>query len=376
MLRLLRNERGSALAFAVLTTLVLMVLGTATLSMSSSEAKHSIKNEKQVQADYIAKAGADITAKQIIANPSSPTNGLNGNIGDGTYTTTVTYPDDSTAKIVSTGVVDGSVAQVTLDMNGGTYQNLFTGIQQTGDHDLDLTALGITYEDGATVSIEANVDSLDDIDLSTKKPNNADDPNIITAINNTPLPSFELPDSTSFKTSLPEIVEEGKGKDKVETMTFIGNYKLTTLSVTKEKVIFDTQGTDQHIIVNTLDVQAHGPGIEVKGGGAVHLYILDFGDIQTPVSVNSSDPGTLFIYVADGKSLSLQANGEITAYIYGPSATILMTSDHTTVNGAIVGELIKKNGTQGPMGNFHYIPLEDEPVDPPIETGYSKTSYH
>ena len=371
MFKLLKNEKGAALAYIVLTMMVLMIFGTATLSVSLSENQYSFKNEKDTQADYVAKAGADITAKYIIDNPTETTTGLNGTIGDGTYTTVVTYPTPTTVKIVSTGVVGSSTAKVTLMLSGITYQSLFSGIQQTGEDALDLGAMDISYEDGSSVLIQANVTSLDQITLSN---DNTADPNIITALNNTIPPPFTIPNSAGYQTTIPPEIEN--------IFTYAGNYRLDTLSKANgQTIIFDTQGQDQHIIVNTLALT--GPqgatddldAIIVQGGGNVHLYILDAGQISTPVEVNTTDPGTLFIYVAEGKTLSIDSNGAINGYIYAPEATVEIQSDKTTVVGSIVGQIINRGNVNGAKGNFHFVPLENAPDEPAIQSGYSKTSY-
>lgn len=365
MFKLIKNEKGAALAYVVLTMLVLMVLGTTTLNVSVAENQYSIKNEYDTQADYVAKAGADITARYIVDNPTEPTTGLSGSIGDGTYSTVVTYPTPTTVQIVSTGVVGSSTAQVTLMMSGITYQNLFSGIRQTGIDDLDLSAMDISYEDGSTVLIEANVASLEQITLDSVS---TADPNIITALNNIPPPPFVIPDSTGFQTTLPEEIDQ--------TLTFTGNYRLTSLEKANgQTLIFDTQGADQHIVVNTLGFYGSQGQVLITGGGNVHIYILDAGEIQTPVKINEYDPGVMFIYVAEGKTLTIMANGVVNAYIYAPDATVEIQSDDTTIVGSIVGQIINRGNVNGAKGNFHFVPLDDDPGEPAVVSGYSKTSY-
>lgn len=365
MLNPLKNNKGAALATVIITMVVLMILGTAILNTAFFETKMSVEDENSVQAEYIAKSGADIAAKYISDNPTSATSSLTDNIGQGSYTASITWLSTSSVKIVSTGTVKGVTKTVTLLLGRKTYQDLFLGIRQTGTDSLDLSSMNVTYQPGCTVNIEANVDSLDQITLNAT---NSADPNIVKSINNNPPLHFTIPDSTGYNTALPISVSG--------TKTFIGNYRLTSLvKANGETLIFDTQGADQHIIVNTLSFSGSQGNVIVQGGGNVHLYIIDSGDIQTPIDVNSLSVGKLFLYVSDGKYLSISANGVVNAYIYAPNALVEIQSALTTVKGSIIGQIINRGNINGAKGTFYYIPLTDNPTDNPIEMDFKKIKY-
>ena len=365
MINPIKNDKGAALAVVVITMVVLMILGSSVLNLGLSETTMSLKNEKEIQAEYIAKAGADITAKYIANNPTTNITTRADTIGNGNFNAVITRPDSSTVKIVSTGTIDTSNQRVTLILNVASYKDLFAGLRQTGIDNLDLSAMDVSYQPGAVVNIEANVGSLDQIKLSTQ---DAADPNIKKSLNNNVPETFTVPNSAGYKTVVPIAVSG--------TKTFVGDYRLTTLSkVNGETLVFDTQGADQHIVVNTLSFTGTQGNVIVQGGGNVHLFIIDSGDIQNPISVNSANPGTLFIYVSEGKSLTISANGVINAYIYAPMATVEIQSALTTIKGSIIGQIINRGNVNGAKGTFYYVPLSNNPIENMIHFIYKKVMY-
>lgn len=65
MNKYIRNKHGSALTAVILVMLVLVVMGTAILNLSLSDGRNAIYQEKSKQAFYVAKSGAQITAKKV-----------------------------------------------------------------------------------------------------------------------------------------------------------------------------------------------------------------------------------------------------------------------------------------------------------------------
>jgi hypothetical protein len=62
------NNKGSTLVMLVLILAILSVLGTSLLSISVNENKLAIKEHDYQQAYYIARAGAEATAKYLSNN--------------------------------------------------------------------------------------------------------------------------------------------------------------------------------------------------------------------------------------------------------------------------------------------------------------------
>lgn len=137
--KLKNDDRGAAMAVALLVVLVLSLLGAALWQYFMVDTNHVIRDERGMQAYYIARAGADAISKYIMKNPNSLTdtemetfisnlnsasvinNGSNevtvenDNV-KGKFKITFTKKSDGTYEIVSKGTVKDTSKNVTLNM--------------------------------------------------------------------------------------------------------------------------------------------------------------------------------------------------------------------------------------------------------------------
>jgi|GEM_PF-2439343 len=364
-MKLLKNENGVALIAVVLVMAVSVILGTAVLSFALSDTRLAENQEHHLQAEYIARAGADAAAQYVQNHPSEfPTGGFidrtftDPSLGEGSFSATISQPFQGGVLVTSTGTAAGASATVTLSLTKGSYSGQFNGIRQTQpETDLDLGALPITYDAGAQVLIEGHVQNpLSDIKLSTA---NESDPNIQRVANYDAPGTIVVPDSSDFHGTV-ETHSVGKGKDKQDITTVTGNVDTSSLvSDNQTSIVFDTGKEDQIVIVNSLEFKGPQGSVTIIGSGTVQLYIKNGGEISTPIVANvDGSPSQLFIYVCDGGTLDLGSNSELSAYIAAPQATIIWNANATTINGAIIGNIIEKNTSgSGPHGNFHFVPL-------------------
>lgn len=348
----MNNNKGSALILVIIVVTVLSVIGISFLIASNAEHNLSIFNERKIQAQNISKSGADAAAKHFMVNPISSTVTVPDTVlGNGSFSVVISRPDLVTMLVRSQGRVGSVVQTVSVLLEEMDYDNLFTGIRQMGTSDLDLGALEITHDPGDQVVIQANVTDLSEIDLGA----NASDPAIKKVINNTPLPEVELPNLSGF-------FDDDERALQVDPNSLIGDYDLTTLSKNNvEDLVFYTDDGIQQIVVDTLNISGPQGSVTINGDGEVHLYIRSSGVIDNPVVVNGTNPAILFIYLMEGSTLELQANASLNAYIYGPNATIEIQSDQTNVSGAIIGNVINRGNSNGALGSFHFVPLENDP---------------
>ena len=122
----LKNNRGAALAAVLIAMIVLTLLGAAVLKLGYSEATTSIVNEKDNQAEYIAKSGAEIAAKYISDNQNSSVTSLSDNLGEGSFYAAISWLNSTTVRIDSAGTVDSSTKSVSLVLTKMSYSDLFT----------------------------------------------------------------------------------------------------------------------------------------------------------------------------------------------------------------------------------------------------------
>lgn len=126
-----REEAGIALVITLLVMTILLVMGTAFLSISSTETLIAINERNRVQALHLAEAGVERSIAEL--NVSSAYGGTTGpqSLGFGTYETTVTNGGPvpgvlDPKQIVSNGYVPNNLvpnramAQVEVDVQRGS----------------------------------------------------------------------------------------------------------------------------------------------------------------------------------------------------------------------------------------------------------------
>lgn len=373
-MKLPKNENGVALIAVVLVMAVSVILGTAVLSFALSDTRLAENQEHHLQAEYIARAGADAAAQYVQNHPSDfltkPPSLTDIKLGEGVFSAVITTkPSENAVFVTSTGTVSGTTATVNLKLSKASYSSLFDGIRQTkSNSDLDLESLPISHDVNDTVHVEAHVPSTGDIHLSDKnKQNNKDDPNIIKDTNYDSPGEIVVPDYDKFNPL-----------EFSHTLTVTGNAYFATLDVgNNDSLTFNTNGDNQIIVADALTFKGSKASVEITGSGTVQLYLLNWGEISTPITVNSNDPSRLFIYVCDGGTLALDSKMTLSAYIAAPNATVTFQSNQTTVSGAIIAGTIERNNPNGSgaNGKFEYVPLSDS-VDYSGYLAYARDYYY
>ena len=362
-IKTIKNTNGIALALVIMVMAVTTIFGATVLTLMLSDMNLAENQEYQLQAEYIARAGAEAAGKYVQDHPSSyPPNGFSsqtftGVLGEGSFSAQISRPAQDNVLISSVGTVNGVTQTVYLHLLKQSYNSTFSGVRQTAQETvLKLGALAIYHDAGVAVSIEGNVINPEtDIILSSSNPSNASDPNIIRSANYDFAGDLVLP--SDYEENLIDQADIKTG----DITTITGDTYLETLTKgNNETIIFDTQGDIQTVVDDDLDFGGSQGTVDIIGDGTVHLYIINSASLDNPMNMNGGLPSQLFIYVNDGATLSLQSNCELAAYIYAPNATIEIQSSQTTIYGAMVGNILQRvNYTQGPLGEFHYVPLTD-----------------
>ena len=85
-----RGQEGIALVITLLVMTILLIMGSAFMSISSTETLIAINERNRVQAYHLAEAGAEMAIAQLNANGNYAGTGGQQALGPGTYTVTVT----------------------------------------------------------------------------------------------------------------------------------------------------------------------------------------------------------------------------------------------------------------------------------------------
>ncbi len=348
---MLRNERGISLPLILIIMFVLSLLGTAIWQYSVTDTIQVVRAEKRMQAHYLARSGADAVAEYMIRNPSQAMSIINmtnqnnkatGSLGSGKDFQLYASGDTVNGITITAMGTTGGVSQtVHLDLSSKSASQIFTrAIYTYGD--LDISKMKKIEGDVASAgSIKANESYYESY---TAAPNTYEHhPSPI-------IPSLSAAESINV------------GNHQTVTINGNGHYSSITMS-SHGRLRFNVGNSIMKVVVDDL-VTKGNVIVDVSGSGRLELYITNSADIQTPLVVNSGDPSNLFIFLKDGSYLNMQANGVTNGYIYGPKATVGITSGHSTINGAIIANLFikKHNNAQPSIGNVVFYAVDPNKV--------------
>lgn len=168
-----REQKGIALVITLLVMTLLLIIGSAFLSISSTETLIAINERKRVQAFQLAEAGAERAIAELDINRAYPGSGGEQNLGLGTYSVTVCPPNcvppavapadpnqqliTATGCVRNCGMVSRATAQVQVQIQRGSPF-------QVGLFGLDLVELAGTQVD----SYDSTVGPYDPLNPGTK----------------------------------------------------------------------------------------------------------------------------------------------------------------------------------------------------------------
>ncbi|MFW6282135.1 MAG: hypothetical protein ACOC1O_05010, partial [bacterium] len=115
-----KNEEGSSLILLLLLITVVSILGLSLFRMSLNQYQNTIREEKRVQAYYIAKSGANLVASAIekdliIPEELDQKSSEPYSINDGYFTVKVNHNENITT-ITSIGTLDNLSQEVTVEL--------------------------------------------------------------------------------------------------------------------------------------------------------------------------------------------------------------------------------------------------------------------
>lgn len=123
MKKLLKNEKGAALSFVIMTLLVLFIMASIVASLAQANIKQASSQEYGLQAHYAARSGAEM-AYEALWNESSGSTLLKNLKGGSTFPEqSVTFPDDSGSAKVTINYTKKDSDEVIIINSKGNYKN-------------------------------------------------------------------------------------------------------------------------------------------------------------------------------------------------------------------------------------------------------------
>lgn len=350
-MRYQKNNIGSTLVLVLIIAGVFTILATVIGSFAINENKQAIRQQKRIQAYYIARAGAEVTAEWIISMNSDEIQKLSNSMesekkvfGEGFFQVDVTK-DGNNLVIKSTGkVANGNdsmgdtkyveeVVSLVLDKKsfGGTISQFDVAV--FGKNSITSVSQGkggvvgnIATNSERTAAVKLN-GSYDEIGTA-QIPTCANKEAIVSGKNN------------------PKSIEYTDGKRNYPS-PIIPDFSTIPISSSINSPV-DTSKRDIVIRVKEL-VLSGGDNINIVGSNKLIIFIDNEFSMKGNSSINpNGNPDKVQIYYNGSKGLDFRGNVKINASLYTDKANILLDGDH-----AITGDIIT-GGSNVTIKNKYY----------------------
>lgn len=382
--KLIQNQRGAALIFALMTLSVLLIVGTAFLSVNAADNRESIRQDDSLQAYYLAKSGATAMGTGIIDKSNSMSagdfqtylNAITNKTSDPTYIGAsggyfkVKVVNDASKGlgIISTGTMGNISKTVTVWMKKTT-QSPVTVIED--EMPIDIAAIidsGIDMSGSCGIygSTYTNIDNPSNIkakwdnkfygDVFVSGSGTLNWSSVTSQIagsgkklyTDCPKFNFDLPQFPEF----PELENKGDfSTNGWQTFHIAPNYYYPNITVQGSATLYiDTNNEDCVVMCDNLNVSGSG-GIKINGTGTVFLIIRNSMSLSGSVNVSSNADNLYVFYMGDDLYLQGGATvlygsffAETASISVGGSARIsdvIMTGgDSVSISGAVTSQSI------------------------------------
>lgn len=360
----LKSEKGIAMPLILMVLVVLTLLGTALWQYSVSEVRQATRAESKARAYYIARAGAESLARYIMQDPEQ----VDAILDDGSESVSDLI-DFETEMLGQAGEMEVTLRR--LDHNrleisgtgqsGGVRQSATVVLEQLpfpGDAAVVTTGAGLVNFH-KNMSLEGSVIAGGEVNLPTDF-----DTSRFSITENYPftddtfarvvIPVIQ-PDQTFHNISIRNRTENiAAGRSVVYNRIDIENrgilqlnpgsrVEVGTLTLRSGGTldIITAAGPPVIMVVNQMDLKGV---LRVTGTGSAEIYVRTLADIVTS-NANVYSAERLTFFLAEGCTVTIQANAAFDALIYGPYGTEVILQANPTFRGAMIVGSLRGNGT-------------------------------
>ena len=349
----IKNEKGSAMVVAILVVLVLTILGFALWNYSMAETLQTEREEKRIQAYYIARSGAESVANHLVnqpmgslkeeiddAYPDSVTSS-SVNLGNGTFVVTATKENDTTVLVEAVGTVEDIIQNVSITLQG------FSGTWSLFEHALlAKEEIYLGPQSQVTGGSIATVLAENDNPIDNNSHHITDDMLLYGA--DDIFPPIEIPDveytdySGTYSGRNPSEISEHTSFDAVGIS---GN----------RDVIFNTNGGDLYVVSDGQFDVSGSASINAIGGGRLFIYTSSF-DLSGTMTTSGDSQILIFAY-GPGEALRVRGTIDATVVMYADQGTANLNGATATINGAIVADEINLGNS-----NVNFTDIDDDDI--------------
>ncbi len=338
-----KNNRGSTLVLVLIIVAVFTLLATAMGNFAINENKHAIRQQKRIQAYYIARAGAEATAEWMmgmkldeIKRLSYPVRSEEKNFGDGLFQIEITMDENQNVIVKSTGKVsdgkyfNGKIRYVeeisSLVLNkkllGGTISQFDVAV--FGENSITSRNQG---NGGIVGNIATNSTGTATIWLSGKKDK------VDTAL----VPFCENKESIVSGSNKPKIVDYTDNKRCYPSPTMPNFSTIPISDSIYNSLTVNTNEGDVIIRVKELNLLGDNY-IKVIGTNKLIIYVDEKFIMKGNSSINPNGNSSMVqIYYNGSNKLDFKGNITINASLYINKANISLDGSHTITGDIITG---------------------------------------
>ncbi len=321
------------------------ILGAAYIGISLNDTKNMKYQENGMKAYYLARSGADAVAVTIMSHPDralelidAPRSESNTQIDTGSF-------DVDIEKGTWQGLVHEVVVSAT-GYAGNVHDTVVVTLKQLTVSELfDKAMYANSNLDLKNMVINGDVQSAGQI-VPPKKEEDFNGTAYPNQRRDYYLPEF--PDPPSYDMGNPVNI------GNKQSLVIDSSYTFSSIDVGNGGTLIfrldDSERQVMQIVADSISIDEELSLELANPDSIIELYINNSIAFKTKGSINNALPRNLFIYLAAGSSLDIQANKTLNAYIIGPDATVSMQSNKTTINGAIIADTL-----EGGNGTINYV---------------------
>lgn len=348
----LSGERGSVLLLVLIVMMVLIILGTALISLSLADLNQSLQQEQKTGAYYLARSGADAVATYIINHPHELSDFLNLGVDEvsfekGRFEVKVTKQGDQIL-INSTGFYGRQIETVSLTLltvSQGLTPDMavFSLAGMTMKDKAEISSGGtnsilpgsVSFYDSARVNGDFYIGLGGDPWQVINKPL---PPHINKPVINLPRArQYTLPSFAIFPEDLPG--RPTLSINNVRQSSIIdedGHYNRVT--VKNDGILTVNVGSGvRRIRINRL-VLENDARVLISGTGTLNLYVEEEVTMKNNAVVHKDgDPDQILIFYRGTETLNLQNNSHLSGSIYSVTADVTVKDNFVMTGGIIAG---------------------------------------
>ena len=372
----LKCEKGIAMPLVLVILLVLTLLGAALWNYGMSELNQSVREEKRARAYYVARAGAESVARDIMNdptpltaiteigdqlvsdeltyNPEIPTEGEEKYVGE--LTVELERVSENRVEITGTGSVDNVIQSVSIVIET---QEEFDGVVYSLGN-LDFQS-GVTLNgdvvSGGIVNPPDNFNGTikEETEIKFPHPEFRDVPESYTG-------TLTIDKDGTLTIDRTSDIVSGDGQAGPYQKIFIDHSAKLILDASQGALTLETKVFDMHNNANMLEFKTHKDHdlilivdeidlkkVRVTGNGTAYLYVRSMINVQTP-HADVDDEALLFVRLDKGCIMEMQANSNFEGLVYGPEAVVEIAGN-ADFHGAMIVEQLKGSGGSFTIGS-------------------------